>query len=277
MLAILAGVVAIRETTHRRHPGPLRRAGDRLHRVPRAGAAGGRGPGHLPDHHQDAGGALRQGGARLLVLRLLVRLRDLRGRHRPLLGPHPGPGVPLGPPGQLPAGRRPQLGPDATGVGWAFMYVLNSDRHSLAELRSLPGLVPAIRPDRRRGRRRGRHRRRLRAAVPGRGRSGEAARATTSRCPAVEAAIQRTNSDVGGRLVEMAEREFMVRGPRLHQGASAIWRTSSWAPAPAACRSCSGTSPTSPSARRSAAAWPSGTARARPWAASSWCAPARTP
>lgn len=39
--------------------------------------------------------------------------------------------------GKLPPGVTPQLGPDATGVGWAFMYVLNSPSHSLAELRSL--------------------------------------------------------------------------------------------------------------------------------------------
>ena len=36
----------------------------------------------------------------------------------------------------LPPGVTPQLGPDATGVGWAFMYALNSDERSLAELRS---------------------------------------------------------------------------------------------------------------------------------------------
>ena len=37
--------------------------------------------------------------------------------------------------GKLPPGVTPQLGPDATGVGWAFMYVLNSPERSLAELR----------------------------------------------------------------------------------------------------------------------------------------------
>jgi Cu(I)/Ag(I) efflux system membrane protein CusA/SilA len=37
---------------------------------------------------------------------------------------------------QLPRGVAPQLGPDATGVGWAFMYALNSPERSLAELRS---------------------------------------------------------------------------------------------------------------------------------------------
>ena len=38
---------------------------------------------------------------------------------------------------QLPSGVTPTLGPDATGVGWAFMYALKSDRHDLAELRSI--------------------------------------------------------------------------------------------------------------------------------------------
>src|SRR6202142_3780725 len=39
--------------------------------------------------------------------------------------------------GQLPQGVAPSLGPDATGVGWAFMYSLNSTNRNLAELRSM--------------------------------------------------------------------------------------------------------------------------------------------
>jgi len=41
--------------------------------------------------------------------------------------------------GRLPEGAAPMLGPDATGVGWVFEYVLidRSGRHSLADLRSL--------------------------------------------------------------------------------------------------------------------------------------------
>src|SRR6476646_9704106 len=41
--------------------------------------------------------------------------------------------------GHLPAGAAPMIGPDATGVGWVFEYVLidRSGRHSLADLRSL--------------------------------------------------------------------------------------------------------------------------------------------
>ncbi|HSH13572.1 MAG TPA: efflux RND transporter permease subunit, partial [Desulfurivibrionaceae bacterium] len=39
--------------------------------------------------------------------------------------------------GRLPSGVTPVLGPDATGVGWVYEYVLESDRHNLQELRSL--------------------------------------------------------------------------------------------------------------------------------------------
>lgn len=41
--------------------------------------------------------------------------------------------------GNLPAGAEPQLGPDATGVGWVFQYALfdRSGQHDLAELRTL--------------------------------------------------------------------------------------------------------------------------------------------
>src|SRR5437899_7176154 len=38
---------------------------------------------------------------------------------------------------RLPAGVAPVLGPDATGVGWAFMYSINSTNRDLAELRSM--------------------------------------------------------------------------------------------------------------------------------------------
>jgi len=112
---------------------------------------------------------------------------------------------------QLPGGVAPQLGPDATGVGWAFMYVLNSDRRSLADLRSFQDWY-------------------LKYALTGVDGVSEVAsiggfvrqyqvevdpvklRAYDIPLQRVKAAIQRSNNDVGGRLVEMAEREFMVRG-----------------------------------------------------------------
>src|SRR3546814_17029308 len=37
----------------------------------------------------------------------------------------------------LPAGVAPAPGPDASGVGWVYQYVLKSDRHSLDELRAM--------------------------------------------------------------------------------------------------------------------------------------------
>src|SRR3974390_3149716 len=39
--------------------------------------------------------------------------------------------------GRLPQGVTPSLGPDATGVGWGFMYAINSTKRDLAELRSM--------------------------------------------------------------------------------------------------------------------------------------------
>jgi Cu(I)/Ag(I) efflux system membrane protein CusA/SilA len=113
--------------------------------------------------------------------------------------------------GDLPPGVTPQLGPDATGVGWAFMYVLNSEQRSLAELRSLQdwylrfGLtaVEGVSEV---------------ASIGGFVRQYQVTvdplrlRAYGIGLDRVRRAIQRSNADVGGRLVEMAEREYMVRG-----------------------------------------------------------------
>ena len=38
---------------------------------------------------------------------------------------------------RLPAGVTPTLGPDATGVGWAYQYAITSDSRNLAETRSM--------------------------------------------------------------------------------------------------------------------------------------------
>ncbi len=112
---------------------------------------------------------------------------------------------------QLPEGVSPTLGPDATGVGWAFMYALRSDRHDLSELRSLqdwflrfeltgvPGVAEV-------------------ASVGGYVRQYQIAidpvklRAYGVPISRIRDAVQRSNSDVGGRLIELAEKEFMIRG-----------------------------------------------------------------
>ena len=113
--------------------------------------------------------------------------------------------------GQLPPGVTPTLGPDATGVGWAFMYVLTSDKHDLGQLRSIqdwylkyeltsvPGVAEV-------------------ASVGGFVRQYQITvdpnrlRAYGITISQIRAAVQASNSDVGGRVLEVAEKEFMIRG-----------------------------------------------------------------
>ncbi len=113
--------------------------------------------------------------------------------------------------GKLPPGVSPTLGPDATGVGWAFMYALKSDRHDLSELRSIqdwflkyeltsvPGVAEV-------------------ASVGGFVRQYQITvdpnrlRAHRISISKIRTAVQNSNSDVGGRLLEVAEKEFMIRG-----------------------------------------------------------------
>ncbi len=113
--------------------------------------------------------------------------------------------------GRLPRGVTPTLGPDATGVGWAFLYALKSDRHDLSELRSiqdwylkyeLTGVqgvseVASI----------GGFVRQYQITVdPNR------LRAYNIPISKIRMAVSRSNNDVGGRVLEVAEKEFMIRG-----------------------------------------------------------------
>ena len=116
--------------------------------------------------------------------------------------------------GELPPGVTPVLGPDATGVGWAFMYALKSDRHDLAELRSLQdwflkyelASVPGVSEV---------------ASVGGFVKQYQITvdpnrlRAYGIPVSRIRRAVERSNSDVGGRLLEIAEKEFMIRGRGL--------------------------------------------------------------
>jgi len=113
--------------------------------------------------------------------------------------------------GKLPSGVTPALGPDATGVGWAFMYALTSDKHDLSELRSIQDWylkyvltsVQGVSEV---------------ASVGGFVRQYQVTvdpvklQAYNLPLSEVKKAIQASNKDVGGRLIEMAEKEFMVRG-----------------------------------------------------------------
>ncbi len=112
---------------------------------------------------------------------------------------------------RLPEGVTPQLGPDATGVGWVYEYTVESDQHSLDQLRSLQDWylryellsVDGV------------------AEVAGIG--GFVKQYQVEVDPNKLAAyniplkhvimqIKRSNQDVGGRVLEMGETEYMVRG-----------------------------------------------------------------
>ena len=110
----------------------------------------------------------------------------------------------------LPKNVTPSLGPDATGVGWAFMYSLNSKERSLAELRSMQdwylkyqltsveGVAEV-------------------ASIGGFVKQYQVTvdptklRAYNLSIADVSMAVKKSNGEVGGRSIEMAEKEFILR------------------------------------------------------------------
>ncbi|CAN7622147.1 efflux RND transporter permease subunit [Agrobacterium genomosp. 3] len=112
---------------------------------------------------------------------------------------------------RLPEGVAPTLGPDATGVGWVYQYAVVAKELSLAELRSLQDWV-------------------VRFAVSKSDGVSEVAsvggfvkqysivvdparlKAQGVSLNDVANAVRASNTDVGGRTVELSEFEFMVRG-----------------------------------------------------------------
>jgi Cu(I)/Ag(I) efflux system membrane protein CusA/SilA len=119
----------------------------------------------------------------------------------------------------LPAGVTPSLGPDATGVGWVYQYVVMAAKRTLAELRSTQDWQ-------------------VRFAVAQADGVAEVAsvggfvrqysvvvdprrlKAFGIPLTKVREAIQQSNMDVGGRVIELAETEFMVRGRGYLRGAA---------------------------------------------------------
>ena len=111
----------------------------------------------------------------------------------------------------LPEGVVPQLGPDATGLGWVFQYVLKSDKRDLQELRSIQdwflkyelSAIPGVSEV---------------ASIGGYVKQYQVNIDPTKLASydislnKVKMAIKMSNNDVGGRLMEMGEMEFMVRG-----------------------------------------------------------------
>lgn len=112
----------------------------------------------------------------------------------------------------LPAAAKPQLGPDATGVGWVYIYSLidKTGQHDLSQLRSLQDwflkyelqTVPGVSEV---------------ATVGGMVKqyqvtvNPEKLRAFGMPLSHVQTAIQRANQEVGASVIEMAEAEYMVR------------------------------------------------------------------
>ncbi len=113
--------------------------------------------------------------------------------------------------GRLPEGVSPSLGPDASGVGWAYMYALRSDDHDLAELRSVQDWflkyeLTAVQGVSEVASVGGFVRQYQITVDPNRLRAYDISLAR------IREAVQRSNTDVGGRVFETAETEFMVRG-----------------------------------------------------------------
>ncbi|MCH8162930.1 MAG: efflux RND transporter permease subunit, partial [Proteobacteria bacterium] len=114
--------------------------------------------------------------------------------------------------GRLPAEVQPELGPDATGVGWIYEYVLvdRSGQHDLAELRSIQDwflkyelqTVPGVSEV---------------ATMGGMVKQYQVVvdpnllRAYNIPISMVKRAIQRSSEEAGASVIEMAEAEYMVR------------------------------------------------------------------
>ena len=125
--------------------------------------------------------------------------------------------------GKLPPGVAPQLGPDATGVGWGLEYVLidKTGKHNLAQLRSLqdwnvqyqlravPG-VAEVAPV-------GGFVKQYQVTI-------DPVKLLAYKVPInrVVAQVRNSNQEVGGRVIEFTGREYMVRGRGYIQSVSDI-------------------------------------------------------
>jgi Cu(I)/Ag(I) efflux system membrane protein CusA/SilA len=112
---------------------------------------------------------------------------------------------------RLPQGVTPSLGPDATGVGWVYQYAVLGAQHTLAELRSLQDWFIRFQLTKAHGVAEV-------ASVGGFVQQYQVIvdprklQAYGVSLAAISQVIRASNRDVGGRVVEMAETEYMVRG-----------------------------------------------------------------
>lgn len=125
--------------------------------------------------------------------------------------------------GDMPAGVKPQLGPDATGVGWVYAYALvdRTGQHDLVQLRSLQDwflkyelqTVPGVSEI---------------ATVGGMVKQYQVVvdpnklKAYGIPLAHIQNAIRRGNQEVGASVIELAEAEYMVRASGYLQGVDDI-------------------------------------------------------
>ena len=119
--------------------------------------------------------------------------------------------------GRLPKGVSPALGPDATGVGWVYQYVLLAKDRTLAELRTIQDWYVRYQLTKAQGV----------AEVASIGGFVQTYQVTVDPVKLraygiplsrVSQVIRDSNRDVGGRVVELAETEYMVRGKGYLRG-----------------------------------------------------------
>ncbi len=123
--------------------------------------------------------------------------------------------------GRMPKGVTPSLGPDATGVGWVYQYALLAKDKTLAELRTIQDWYLRYQLTKAQGV----------AEVASIGGFVQTYQITVDPVKLraygiplskVSQVIRDSNRDVGGRVVEMSETEYMVRGKGYLRGKSDI-------------------------------------------------------
>jgi Cu(I)/Ag(I) efflux system membrane protein CusA/SilA len=124
---------------------------------------------------------------------------------------------------RLPAGVTPSLGPDATGVGWVYQYALEGTDRSLADLRAIQDWFVRYQLTKAEGV----------AEVPSIGGFVKTYQVTVDpqKLQAYGIPLQRvsdiirmSNRDVGGRVLEMAETEYIIRGKGYLKGIADLQR-----------------------------------------------------
>ncbi len=124
---------------------------------------------------------------------------------------------------KLPASAKPELGPDATGVGWVYQYALidKTGKHDLSQLTSLQNwqlkyalqTVPGVSEV---------------ATVGGMVKQYQITvdpnrlRAYGLSLAHIKKAVQRANQEVGGSVAEMGEAEYMIRATGYIQNIQSI-------------------------------------------------------